>query len=138
MAERAIDEDEVIACMDLVGRAGAREFQIGYLHEDVPIEEAGWYATAFYQGARISVDDQPSPTHAARGLAMRLLDRAQCRCTKPVALTPTPGACLWRLEGRRWEPGCDAAPLAMPGGTRGDHVAMNRAMRRRMAKGGRS
>jgi hypothetical protein len=128
-------EDAVIACADLVGRCGAREFEIGYLHDDVPVAEAGWYASAFYQGARITVDDQTHPALAAEGLALRLLDGAICRCTRPVASATAQDGCRWRRVGRRWEPGCDAPPLSMPGGTRGDYEAMNRAMRRRIAKG---
>lgn len=65
-------EDSVLACVDLVGRTGARDFEI------------------------------------------------------PAGL----------LDGR-WNPGCDAPPLSMPGSRRGDHAAMNRALRRRLAKGGR-
>ena len=45
-----IESDAVIACADLVGRTGAKEFQVGYLHDDVPVEQAGWYAHAQYQG----------------------------------------------------------------------------------------
>lgn len=130
-------EDAVIACVDLVGRCGAREFEIGYLHDDVPLEDAAWYASAFYQGARITVDDQPHPAAAAQGLALRLLTGGTCRCTRPVAVAPAEDGCRWRRVGKRWEPGCDAPPLAMPGAARGDHAAMNRAMRRRMAKGGK-
>lgn len=88
----------MIACVDLVGRCGAREFEIGYLHDDVPVAQAGWYASAFYRA-------------------------------------PAEDGCRWRRVGKRWEPGCDAPPIEMPAGARGDHAAMNRAMRRRIAKG---
>lgn len=130
-------EDSVIACVDLVGRTGASDFQIGYVHDDVPVEKAGWYATAFFLGARITVEDQTHPVLAAEGLALRLLSGAMCRCTKRVALADGQAGCRWQRVGKRWEPGCDAAPLAMPGSARGDHAAMNRALRRRMARGGR-
>lgn len=136
MAE--IDEDAVIACADLVGRAGATGFEIGYLHEGVPIEEAGWYAHAQYRGARITAEDHPSPEAAAEALAWRLLTGAKCRCGKLVALsdagaiaydnahlidgsTWTPeqaaeaGQCRWTRNGRTWTPGCDAPPLRIPG-----------------------
>ncbi len=131
-------EDAVVACADLVGRCGARQFEIGYLHDDVPAEEAGWYATAFYQGARISVDDQPHPADAAEQLAVKLLAGGTCRCTRPVALDAFSAGCPWRRVGKRWEPGCDAEPITMPAGTRGDTGAMNREMRRRMDKGRRA
>lgn len=136
MAE--IDEDAIIACADLVGRAGATGFQIGYLHDDVPAEEAGWYAHAQYRGARVIAEDHPGPVEAAEALARRLLTGAKCRCGRLVALsdhgalaygarlvdgsTWTPeqaakaGQCRWTRNGRTWTPGCDAPPLRMPRG----------------------
>jgi hypothetical protein len=140
-----LNDDIVIACADLVGRAGASGFEIGYLHDDVPAEDAGWYAHAQYHGARIIVEDHRSPTGAALALAERLLSGAMCRCRRPVALTDRLGGCRWRLIGARWEPGCDAPSLRVDG-PRGDHAAMvralgrppaNRAERRRAAKGQR-
>jgi hypothetical protein len=130
--------DAVVACADLVGRAGASQFEIGYLHDDVPVEDAGWYASAFYCGARITVDDQSSPTLAAFGLAERLLRGGMCRCGRRVSLGLSEG-CRWSLVGQRWEPGCDAQAIHVEG-ERGDHAAMvqalskqagNRAQRRR-------
>lgn len=135
-----INDDVVMACAALAGRAGASSFEMGYLHDDVPVEEAGWYATALYRGARISVDGHRSPTGAALALAERLLRGAMCRCTKPVTLSDGAEGCRWRLVGARWEPGCDEAPLTIRG-ERGDHAAMtlalgNRAERRAARKGG--
>ena len=139
-----MNDDVVVACADLVGRAGASGFEIGYLHDDVPIEEAGWYAYAQYRGARIMVEDHRSPTGAALALAERLLRGAMCRCHRLVTLSDSGDGCRWRLAGRRWEPGCDAPPLTVQG-ARGDHQAMhqaftepaNRAERRRKSKGRR-
>lgn len=122
-----LNEDAVLACADLVGRAGASEFKIGYLHDDVPTAEVGWYATAFYRGMRISADDHKSPTLAATALAERLLRGAMCRCRQPVALSDGRDGCRWRLVGAKWEPGCDAPPLTV-NGTRGDYAAMARVM----------
>lgn len=122
-----INDDVVIACADLVGRAGASGFEIGYLHDDVPVEEAGWYAHAQYRGARITVEDHRSPTGAALALAERLLSGATCRCRKPVTLSGGQPGCRWRLAGQRWEPGCDAPSLTVKG-TPGDYAAMQRAM----------
>jgi hypothetical protein len=136
--------DIVIACADLVGRSGASDFLIGYLHDDVPVEEAGWYAYAQFRGARITVDDHRSPTDAALALAERLLRGATCRCRRAVTLTDGRDGCRWRLVGQRWEPGCDVAPVRVDG-ARGDYAAMRRAMaqptnragRRKLGKGGR-
>lgn len=140
----AMNGDVVVACADLVRRAGARDFEIGYLHDDVPVEEAGWYAVASYQGARLMVDEHRSPTAAALALAERILSGATCRCRRPVVLDDDRAGCRWRLVGRRWEPGCDAPPLQVQG-KRGDHAAiaaalaqpMNRAQRRAHNKSGR-
>jgi hypothetical protein len=122
-----INDDVLLACVDLVGRAGASGFEIGYLHEDVPVEDAGWYAYATYHGARITVEDHRSPTGAALALAERLLRGAMCRCRRPVALSDRADGCRWRLLGKRWEPGCDAEPLHIKG-ERGDHAAIQRAL----------
>jgi len=124
-----MNEDAVMACADLVGRAGASEFEIGYLHDDVPVEDAGWYAVAKYRGARLTADDHRSPSAAAMALSERLLRDAACRCGRPVALSGgDPGRCRWRLMGARWEPGCDAPPITVTGGVRGDHAAIVRAV----------
>lgn len=126
-----MNDDVVIACADLVNRTGASGFEIGHVHEDVPVEDAGWYAHATFQGARVQVQDHRSPTAAALALGERLLQDASCRCGRKVTLSDSqPRRCRWRLMGAHWEPGCDAAPVRVESG-RGDLAAMNRAMRRR-------
>lgn len=124
--------DVVAACADLVGRAGAREFELGYLHDDVPAEEAGWYAHAQYRGTRVTAEDHRSPSSAALALAERLLRGAACRCGQRVTLADGVDGCRWRLAGARWEPGCDAEPIRMGAGTRGDIGALGQAMAERM------
>lgn len=126
MANPMVYTDAIVACADLVGRAGAREFEIGYIRDDVPTGDAGWYASAIYQGARITVDEHRSPTTAAMALSERLLSGATCRCRRPVTLSDTADGCRWQLVGQRWEPGCDA-PSIRVSGQRGDHAAMRRA-----------
>lgn len=121
------NEDMVIACVDLVGRCGASGFEIGYLHDDVPVEEAGWHASAQFRGARILVEDHHSPTGAALALAERLLRGAACRCRQPVTLSDGQQGCRWRLVGNRWEPGCDAEAIHVKG-ARGDHAAIVHAL----------
>lgn len=128
-----MNEDAVTACADLVGRTGASGFEIGFLREDVPVGEAGWYAVAFYRGARITADERRSPSEAAMALSERLLRDAACRCGRRVALSGSqPGRCRWRLMGAKWEPGCDAPPLTIDA-PRGDVAAMGRAMQGRIA-----
>lgn len=122
-------QEIVFACVDLVGRAGGRQLQIGYLHDDVPVEQAAWFAHVQYNGARIFVENQPGPAEAADALARNLLHGARCRCGRLVALSQdgaiayrdtamadgsrwtvnearTAGQCLWKRTGPRWEPSC--------------------------------
>lgn len=124
----------LIACADLAGRTGAKEFEIGYLHDGVPIDQAGWYAHAQFRGARIHIEEQRSPVAAAYALAVRLLTGAKCvRCGSLVTLASdgtafaftrahladgttwsaeeaaAAGQCRWRLVGERWEPSCPEA-----------------------------
>jgi hypothetical protein len=124
-----LDEDAFIAAADLVGRTGAKELQIGYLHDDVPAAEAGWYAHAQYKGARIT-EEGSGPVEAAEALARRLLTGGKCtRCGGLIALSgrgafayaspvmadgttwtaeeaAKAGQCRWTRMGRRWEAGC--------------------------------
>jgi len=134
-------EAQVVAGADLVGRAGARDFEIGYLHDDVPVEEAAWWAAAHYQGARLQVDNQPSPAHAAHALAVRVLSGAACKCGELVALNDDAEGCRWRLvqpggpQTARWQSSCDAPAIEMKAGQRGDMAAMNQAMDARRQQG---
>jgi hypothetical protein len=116
----------ITACVDLVGRTGARRFEIGYLNDDPP---QAWYAHAQFRGARIQVENHDSCPAAATALAEKILTGAKCRCGRLVALrsgtafafpeTPladgttwtaeqaaAAGQCRWRLVGERWEPSC--------------------------------
>jgi hypothetical protein len=122
--------DAVKACADLVGRTGAKSFECGYLHEDVPVAEAGWYATAVYRGAKIIAEDKASAAEACDALADRLLSGAQCQHCKGLVALSDDGAfafrkavlatgerwdaedaarapqCRWTRTGARWERGC--------------------------------
>lgn len=123
------EADAMKACVDLVGRTGATGFEIGFLHDGVPIDQAGWYAHAQYKGARITTQNHPGPIEAADALARRLLNGAKCRCGRLVALSDrgamaheahladgsfwtaqqaaAAGQCRWRRFGPRWERGCE-------------------------------
>jgi hypothetical protein len=133
-----MDDDAMNAGVDLVGRTGAKEFQVGYVHDDKPWDEAGWYAHAQYAGTRIIVEDYKSPVEAVEALARRLLTGARCKgCGGLIALSDTgafayhsattiDGAtftsadaaklpqCRWRRFGDRWEMGCKGRPGAAP------------------------
>lgn len=149
-----LDEDAVVAGADLVGRTGATDFEVGYIHDDVPAEEAGWYAHAKYRGARITTDDHRGPVEAVEALARRLLEGGKCtRCGGVVALSdagamvyPTAtladgtrwdletaraaGMCRWTRNGRRWVAGCTAAHPRQPGQKRGQRQQPKRSGRK--------
>lgn len=108
-----VGQERIIAAVDLAGRAGARMLEFGYLHDDVPVDQAGWWAHATWQGARLMVDDQPGPAEALEALAARILTGAQCQgCRRPVTLDdPAPaGACHWYRTGARWTRACAPTP----------------------------
>lgn len=125
----SLDIDAVIACVDIVGRSGGRQFEIGWLRDadDPEYDERGpgWYASALYKGARLIADEKETPDEAADALARKLLGGGQCtHCGRRVALSDTPGTCRWRRAGQTWERGC--ADNRAPG--------PNRAERRRRAR----
>lgn len=111
----AFDTDALDAAINLIGRTGAQAFEIGYLHDDVPIEKAGWYAHAQYQGARVTAEQHPGPVEAAEALARRLLAGGQCaHCKGTITLAEHrgdegPKLCRWTRRGARWDRGCEAS-----------------------------
>ena len=135
-----LDEDALVAAADLVGRTGAKGFEIGYLHDDVPIEQAGWYAHAQYNGVRITEEDHVGPAEAAEALARRLLEGGKCTsCGGLVALSSRgamfhPSAkladgtrwdglpakqCRWTRMGNHWVAGCQRKDRTSTGQTGG-------------------
>lgn len=147
------DQDALLAAVDLIGRTGSKEFQIGYLHDDVPIDKAGWWAHATYKGARISVEDHHGPIEAAEALARRILVGGRCKCGKLVALSDdgamayngllpdgsrwtvedarAAGQCRWRRYGRRWQQGCEPLPAEYATPTEAETARAARKARRR-------
>lgn len=99
--------DAVVAIADLVHRLGGKFFEIGYLHDNVPMLEAGWYATATYHGAKVIAEGE-TPWMAADGLAIKLLSGGRCsHCDKTVTVTGrSPKKCVWYRDGNRWDRGC--------------------------------
>lgn len=129
-----MDDDALIAAVELVGRSGARQFEIGYLHDDVPVDDAGWWARALYRGDRIIEENHRGPVEAAEALARRVLTGARCtHCKGLIALSDRAAVfypkahmadgstfteeearavpqCRWRRIGDRWERGCAGDP----------------------------
>lgn len=152
------DEDALVACVDLVGRTGATQFEIGYLNEeDDPAfakHGARWWAHAKYRGNRIIVEDHAGPVEAADALARRLLTGAKCKCGKLVSLSSTgamfvsehmadgstwtpgdasrAGQCRWTRMGKRWHRGCEPDAVAEVGSppSRAERRAAERAARK--------
>jgi hypothetical protein len=101
------DQDALTASLDLVRRTGARSIEIGYLRDDVPVEQAGWYAQCMYSGARLIADEHRGPVEAVEALARRVLDGALCRrCGEKIRLSNDGKGCRWRRRADKWEPGC--------------------------------
>lgn len=104
------DEDALFAGADLVNRSGAKSFEVGYLHDDVPSEKAAWWAKAQYAGAVITVEGHRGPVEAVEALARRILAGGMCaHCNKTVALSgkARKSVCRWRREGPKWIRGCE-------------------------------
>lgn len=125
------DMDAAVAATELVGRTGAKGLEFGYLHDDVPIDQAAWYAFAQYKGARIIEENHRGPVEALEALARQILTGAKCNhCGGLVALSDrgalayaastlidgTPWnieqtrdtkQCRWRRVGRTWKRGCE-------------------------------
>ncbi|MGC5009768.1 hypothetical protein ACLQ2R_03280 [Streptosporangium sp. DT93] len=135
------DKEALLAGVDLIGRTGARQFEVGYLHEGVPSEEAGWYAQARWSGTRLIAENHTDPVEAVEALAARVLTGGQCQhCRGVTSLTeerPDPRGrymadgtvwttkeqqaaplCQWTRQGPRWVRGCErpASPTAAPEG----------------------
>lgn len=125
------------ALVDLADRAGAKAFEIGYLNDNVPVDQAGWWASVEYQGAKLHVEDHESPEHACLALAIRLLAGGKCRCRHPVVVPgervkPGRRVCRWTLTDEaelgspRWTPGCDVESIHVDA-KRGDLAAIRNA-----------
>jgi hypothetical protein len=104
MALEEPDMEAMNAVVDLVGRTGARELQVGYLHDDA---SADWYAHAQYKGARITAENHPGPVEAMEALATRLLIGAQCQHCHGLVALDADGAFAFRkavlVDGRQWD-----------------------------------
>lgn len=109
----ALDSDALVAAADLVGRSGASNFQVGYLHDDDDpsflVFGPQWYAHAQYRGRRITAEGFDRPDDAADHLAKKILAGGQCaHCALIVSLDfDAPERCHWWREADRWVRGCE-------------------------------
>jgi hypothetical protein len=86
-------QDRLVACVDLIGRTGATDFQIRYSDDEQPVV---WIAVAKYR--RRAGRDEPTltrhetaaalrPDQAAFRLVEALVDGGQCQhCRKPTGV----------------------------------------------------
>lgn len=130
-----LSTDALLACVEMVGRTGAKDFELGWLND--PGESAyvkhgaQWWAKAQYLGERIFVEDFDRPDDACQALAERLLYGAKCtHCGGLVALSDegafafesgrlmdgttwtvdeaaAAGQCRWQRVGPHWKRGCE-------------------------------
>jgi len=103
-----MDTDAFDAGIELIGRAGAKAFEVGYVHENVPVEDAGWYAMAQWNGVKIMVDKRTGPVEAIEALARKVLNGSVCtHCGQPISLSgDREGICRWTRRGDSWVRGC--------------------------------
>lgn len=108
MSPPVLDEDAMIAAFDVVGRSGAKDCEFGYLHEDVPIEEAAWWAKAQYQGARLIEEGHRGPVEALEALARKVLTGGMCTHCRGLISLGDGGAMVYpgsvRGDGSTWTP----------------------------------
>lgn len=95
------------ATADLVRRAGATEFQMGYMIEAPRMADQGWYALARWGEREIKTNGR-DPIDACLALAIELLDGSLCRrCGAPISIFAGDGGfCRWHVEGESWVSGC--------------------------------
>lgn len=121
---RGAHREAIVACAEVVGRSGGRQFEVGYLYDEdepppdwppgepVTAADAGWYATARYKGTLLK-GEGADPAEACERLAARVLHGGQCvECGGRINLRPGAGRwkgknCRWRREGEHWVRGCD-------------------------------
>lgn len=126
MSTSFMDDDAMVAAVDVIGRTGAREFKVGFVNDEPP---HNWYAHAQYRGTRVTVENKADPLEAAEALARQLLAGGQCtHCKKVITLSgfavakdktmidgrkwtkqeqAAAGLCRWRRAGNRWKRGCE-------------------------------
>ena len=128
--EVELDQDRLLAAVEMVQRAAARSIELGWTDDAGP-KPGDWYAMAVYKGARVIVEKQEGPEAAAEALAFKLMEGGECvHCGRLITI---PGvklrggapSCEYRREGAHWLRGCDGDHEAVP------DEKLDRAARRR-------
>lgn len=125
-----LDDDALVAAVEIIGRAGAKGLEINCLDPEASISKARWWAATYYSGTRVQVEGHVGPLEALEALVERLLHGAKCMgCGKLTAITDAPvpigktymdasevdekearrlGVCMWERQGKHWVRGCGA------------------------------
>lgn len=111
--------DPIVEAVEMIGRAGARSFEVGYHPAfdvegneldgaSTPASEFRWWAKATFKGAALAVDDWPGPALATLALVQRVRKDARCaHCERLIAWgSKRRRYCWWTQVDGRWEPGC--------------------------------
>lgn len=152
-----MDDDALVASVDLIGRTGARDLEIGHDGDgDEPaVSDVRWHAVCSYSGTKVIEDGHPDPVTAVEALARSLMTGGVCtHCQGLIALSDRGAViragsrlldgtvmteeraramsqCRWTRQGARWARGCEDRFPVTPSGT----VRLSRRDRR--AKGAR-
>lgn len=104
------EQTEIIqATAHIVGRSGATHFELGWEHDDVPVQLMGWYAQASYESEKLRVPGD-GPVEACDALARRVLDGGLCMyCKRTVTLDDLDdlSKCFRSRVGNKWLRGCE-------------------------------
>lgn len=105
-----LEREIVMAGVEVIGRTGATDFEVGHVLEGVPSVEADWYAHADFGGVRVQAEHHTGPAEAVDALARRLLAGGRCtHCQRTIRLDGgnSKDVCVWWRDGVRWVRGCE-------------------------------
>ena len=95
MTEFPQDDPRMTAGIELIGRTGAKSFQIRYSDDEEPVV---WFAVALYDDGKAETAASLDPVMAILRLAERLIDGGMCtHCKRPAGLE------THHIEDMPWE-----------------------------------
>lgn len=139
-----MDDDALIAGVDLIGRTGARNLEVGHNGDgdgDGARTDVRWHAVCSFSGTKVIEDGHPNPVAAVEALARSLMTGGVCtHCGGLIALSDrgaviragsrlldgtvmteerarSMSQCRWTRQGERWVRGCEDRFPVTPSGT---------------------